>query len=361
MFDFVIVGCGLSGATSARILAESNKKILIIDRRNHIAGNTYDFFNEYGILVHKYGPHIFHTNEREVWKFLSRFTKWREYQHKVQTFVNGKFVPMPINLETINAIYNTQFNSFELAKFLDSLAVKDIEINNSKDVIVNKIGEELYKLLFEGYTKKQWDLYPYELDKEVISRIPVRTNNDTRYFTDKYQGIPLNGYTNMIQNMLNHQNIKIMLNTDFKEINSEIQYNKLIFTGCIDEYFDYKYGNLPYRCLEFTTETYDCEQYQPVGVINYPNDYEYTRITEYKHFTGQISNKTTIMKEYSKSDGDPYYPIPQAKNKELYIKYKNEADKMNNIYFLGRLGTYNYMNMDKVVLESIKFSKNLTN
>lgn len=358
MFDFLVVGCGIAGITTARLLAELDKKVLIIDKRNHVGGNIYDYYSEDGILIHKYGPHIFHTNYIEVWSFLSRFTKWREYQHRVKIYINGQLLPMPINLDTINLLYNTKYNSFELNKFFDSLA-ENMEINNSKDVVVSKIGEELYKLFFEEYTKKQWNLYPDELDKEVISRVPIRTNRDDRYFTDKYQGIPLYGYTSMVQNILNHKNIKLMLNTDFKEIKGELKYNKIVFTGCIDEYFDYKHGKLPYRSLEFIVETYDLEQYQPVAVVNYPNDYDYTRITEYKYLTGQILPKTTIMKEYSKSEGEPYYPIPQKSNKKLYLRYKNEADTMENIYFLGRLGTYNYMNMDKVILESIRFVDNL--
>lgn len=353
MFDYLIVGCGLSGMTASRVLAEKGHKVLIVDKRNHIGGNIYDYYNEEGILIHKYGPHIFHTNNKEVFEFLSRFTEWREYQHKVLSYVNGMLVPMPINLDTINMLYGTNYNSLTIKDFFNSVKENVDEINNSKDIIVSQVGEELYRLFFEGYTKKQWNLYPYELAKEVTSRVPTRSNRDSRYFTDKYQGMPKYGYTKMAENIINHENIKIMLNTTYKEIKEEINYSKIIFTGCIDEFFEEKYGKLPYRSLNFIEETYDKEFYQQVGVVNYPNDYDYTRITEYKYFTGQKHDKTTIMKEISSADGEPYYPIPKPENKALYNKYKKDADSNENVYFLGRLGTYSYMNMDSIVAQAL--------
>lgn len=359
MFDYLIVGCGLSGMTASRVLAEKGHKVLIVDKRNHIGGNIYDYYNEEGILIHKYGPHIFHTNNEDVWRFLSRFTEWKEYQHKVLSYINGMLVPMPINLDTINMLYGTNYNSLTIGTFFDGIKENVEEIKNSKDVIVSQVGEELYKLFFEGYTKKQWDLYPYELGKEVTSRIPTRTNRDSRYFTDKYQAIPKHGYTQMAENILNHRNIKVMLNTCYEEINYEVNYLKVIFTGCIDEFFYEKYGKLPYRSLKFIEETYDKEFYQQVGVINYPNDYDYTRITEYKYLTGQKHDKTTIIKEVSSATGDPYYPIPKHENKELYNMYKKEAENNENVYFLGRLGTYSYMNMDAVVYQALKFCENI--
>jgi len=359
MFDYLVVGCGLAGMTAARLLAEKGKKICIVDKRNHIGGNIYDYYNEEGILIHKYGPHIFHTNNKEVYEFLSRFTEWREYQHRVLSLINGNLVPMPINLDTINMVYGTSYDSFTVKEFFNSVKQSDIIIENSKDVIVSQVGEELYKLFFEGYTKKQWDMYPYELGKEVTSRIPTRTNRDNRYFTDRYQGIPKHGYTKLAENMVKHKNIKVMLNTSFKEIKDEIVYSKIIFTGCVDEFFEEKYGRLPYRSINFVEETYDKEVYQPAGVVNYPNDYDYTRITEYKYLTGQMHPKTTIMKEFSCSEGEPYYPIPKEENKELYAKYENESKNMDNVIFLGRLGTYLYMNMDKVVEQAMKFVKNI--
>lgn len=359
MFDYLIVGCGLSGVTAARLLAEKNKKVLLVDKRNHVAGNTYDYHNEYDVLIHKYGPHIFHTNSNKVWSFLSRFTQWREYQHRVEAYVEGMMVPMPINLDTINLLYNTNYNTAEVEEFLNSLGDMDMDIKDSKDTVVSKVGERLYKLFFEGYTKKQWNLYPEELEKEVIARIPIRTNKDNRYFTDRYQGLPMYGYTSMILNMLAHKNLKVLLNTNFNEIKDEIKYSKLIYTGCIDEYFDYKYGKLPYRSLRFEFVTYDIEQFQRVGVVNYPNDYDFTRITEYKHMTGQKCPKTTVTREYPTDEGEPYYPVPQAKNKQLYKQYKALADKTGNVCFLGRLGTYSYMNMDQIVLQAIELVDNL--
>jgi len=359
MFDFLVVGCGLAGMTASRILAEKGHRVLIVDKRNHIGGNIYDYYNEEGILIHKYGPHIFHTNNEEAWKFLSRFTEWREYQHKVLSYANGMLVPMPINLDTINMLYSTNYDSITIKEFFNSVKVNIEEINNSKDVIVSQVGEELYKLFFEGYTKKQWNLYPYELGKEVASRVPTRHNRDPRYFTDRYQGMPKYGYTKMAESILEHENIKVMLNTTYEEIKEEINYSKVIFTGCIDEFFKEKYGELPYRSLNFIEETYDKEFYQQVGVINYPNDYDYTRITEYKHLTGQKHDKTTIMKEISSAIGEPYYPIPKPENKELYSKYKEEADISKNVYFLGRLGTYSYMNMDAVVYQALEFCKGI--
>ncbi|NRY60040.1 UDP-galactopyranose mutase [Clostridium beijerinckii] len=359
MFDFLVVGCGFAGITASRILAEKGHKVLIADKRNHIGGNIYDYYNEDGILIHKYGPHIFHTNKEEVWKFLSRFTIWREYQHKVLSYVNGILVPMPINLNTINMLYNTNYDSISINDFFNTVKVNVEEFNNSKDVIVSQVGEELYKLFFEGYTKKQWDMYPYELGKEVTSRVPTRHNRDPRYFTDKYQGMPKHGYTKMVENILEHKNIKVMLNTEYKEIKEEVKYSKIIFTGCIDEFFEEKYGKLPYRSLNFIEETFDKEYYQPVGVVNYPNDYDYTRITEYKYLTGQKNDKTTIMKEISSATGEPYYPIPKPENKKLYSLYKKEAEDAKDVYFLGRLGTYSYMNMDAVVLQALELCENL--
>jgi UDP-galactopyranose mutase len=357
MFDFLVVGCGLAGITASRVLAEKGHKVLIVDKRNHIGGNIYDYYNEEGILIHKYGPHIFHTNSKVVYEFLSKFTEWREYQHRVLAYANGQLLPMPINLDTINMLYSTNYDSVTIKDFFNSVKVNIEEISNSKDVIVSQVGEDLYKLFFEGYTKKQWDLYPYELGKEVTSRVPTRHNRDPRYFTDRYQGMPKYGYTKMAENILNNENIKVMLNTTYEEIKGEINYSKIIFTGCIDEFFEEKYGKLPYRSLNFIGETYDKKFYQTVGVVNYPNDYDYTRITEYKHLTGQKHDKTSIMKEISSATGEPYYPIPKPENKELYNTYKKDADFNDNVYFLGRLGTYSYMNMDAIVMQALEFSE----
>ncbi|MDI3546988.1 MAG: UDP-galactopyranose mutase [Halanaerobiales bacterium] len=353
MFDYLIVGTGFSGSTCANLLAEKGNRVLIVDKRNHIGGNAYDYYNDHGILVHKYGPHIFHTNYKEVWDFLSRFTEWRNYQHRVLAYVNGKLVPIPINLDTINLLYGTDYNYFNINKFYEKVK-RDILVHNARDMVVSKVGEELYELIFKGYTKKQWDLYPEELDKEVTARIPVRYNRDDRYFTDRYQGMPANGYTKLIQKMLDHKNISILLNTDYKEIEGEIKFSKMIYTGSIDYYFDYKYGKLPYRSLNFKFETLDREYYQQVGTVNYPNDYDFTRITEFKHLTGQQSARTTIVKEYPCGEGEPYYPIPRKENRELYNLYAEEAKKLDNVYFIGRLGKYKYANMDIVVKDAME-------
>jgi UDP-galactopyranose mutase len=353
MFDYLIVGAGFAGCTCARLLAERGMKIIVTDKKNHIGGNCYDFYDEGGILIHKYGPHIFHTQNKEVWDFLSKFTDWYHYQHKVLAYVEGKKVPIPINLDTINELYATHYTVNTIKDFFNSVKDKELSINNSKDMIVSQVGEELYEKFFKNYTKKQWGMYPEELDKEVTSRIPIRDNRDDRYFTDRYQGIPKKGYTELFNQMLMHSNIKVMLNTSYNEIKKEINYHKLIYTGPIDEFFEYKYGKLPYRSLQFIQEHYNIAYYQEVGTVNYPNDYEYTRITEYKYLTGQKSDSTSITKEIPRAQGEPYYPIPKKENKELYNQYAKETLTLKDIYFIGRLANYKYANMDVVVADAM--------
>lgn len=360
MFDYLIVGCGLSGATCARLLAEKGMRVLVVEKRNHIGGNVYDYYNEDGILVHKYGPHIFHTKVKTVWAFLSRFTKWRLYQHRVLAYVDGMYLPMPINLDTINMMYGTSYDYKTVADFLAEVGEKKDYIENAEDMVISKVGRELYEKFFLGYTTKQWGLHPQELEKEVTARIPIRHNRDSRYFTDPYQGIPREGYTKLIENMLSHPRIGILLNTDFKAIVSELAFESLIFTGPIDYYFDCKFGKLPYRSLEFEFETYDQEFFQPVATVNYPNDYEFTRITEFKHMTGQKAAKTTVVKEYPRAEGEPYYPIPSSRNRELYRLYAEEAKKLDKVYFTGRLATYKYANMDVVVKDAMDLVELIT-
>ena len=359
MFDYLIVGAGLAGGVLAERLAYSGKKILLIDKRNHIGGNTYDYYNKEGILVHKYGPHIFHTNSKEVFSYLGNFTQWRPYEHRVLASVDGMLVPIPINLNTINQLYNLRLSNSEVDAFLDSKAEKKSVIRTSEDVVVNKVGRELYEKFFKGYTKKQWDLDPSELDASVTSRIPTRSNRDNRYFTDTYQAIPLYGYTRMFDNMLNHPNIKVMLNTDYKEIVGSISFDKMIYTGPIDYFFDYCYGKLPYRSLEFKFETLEQESYQQTGTVNYPNEHAYTRITEFKYITGQKHPKTSIVYEYPMDEGDPYYPVPRPENAELYRKYQLLAAAENNVFFAGRLATYKYYNMDQVVAQALTLYKKI--
>lgn len=360
MFDYLIVGAGFAGAVLAERLASvANKKVLIIDTRNHIGGNAYDYYNNEGILVHKYGPHIFHTNSREVFDYLGKFTEWRPYEHKVLASVDGQLVPMPINLNTINKLYGLNLSSDQLEDFFEQRSEKITRVKTSEDVVVSKVGRELYEKFFRGYTRKMWDLDPSELDSSVTARVPTRTNKDDRYFTDTYQAMPLNGYTRMFEKMLSHPNIKIMLNTDYKEIMDVIPYKSMIFTGPIDSYFNYCFGKLPYRSLEFKFETIDAETFQQTGTINYPNEQAYTRITDFKYLTGQKHPKTAIVYEFPKAEGDPYYPVPRPENAEVYKKYQQLAASMTNTYFVGRLATYKYYNMDQVVAQSLTMFKKL--
>lgn len=361
MFDYLIVGAGFAGSVLAERLARvAGKKVLIIDKRNHIGGNAYDHYNEAGILVHKYGPHIFHTNSRDVFDYLSNFTEWRSYEHRVLASVDGQLVPIPINLDTINKLYGLNLTSMQLEEFFESVAEKRDRITTSEDVIVSKVGRELYEKFFRNYTRKQWDLDPSELDASVTSRVPVRTNRDDRYFTDTYQAMPLNGYTRMFEKMLDHENIKIMLNTDYKEIMETIPYREMIYTGPIDEFFNHRYGKLPYRSLEFKHHTIDQPVHQSAPVVNFPNEHAYTRVTEFKYLTGQEHPKTSIVYEYPRAEGDPYYPVPRPENAELYKKYRQLAETTPGVHFVGRLATYRYYNMDQVVAQALTLFAKIT-
>ena len=360
MFDYLIIGAGFAGSVLAeRLATQAHKKILIIDKRNHIGGNTYDYYDEHGIMVHKYGPHIFHTNSFEVFAYLSKFTKWRQYEHHVLASVDGQLVPIPINQNTINSLFGLKLNSDELLEFYNKRAEKRNTIKTSEDVVINAVGRELYEKFFRGYSKKQWGLDPSQLDASVTARVPTRVNRDNRYFTDTYQSMPLYGYTRLFENMLSHNNIKIMLNADYKDVINIIPHKKLIYTGPVDDYFNNCYGKLPYRSIDFKFETFDAESFQPTGTVNYPNSHAYTRITEFKYLTGQKHNKTSVVYEYPTADGDPYYPIPCPENNTMYKKYQLLADTLPNVYFTGRLGTYKYYNMDQVVAQSLTLFKKL--
>ncbi|HEX8699744.1 MAG TPA: UDP-galactopyranose mutase, partial [Myxococcaceae bacterium] len=343
-----------------RLASQANKKVLIVDKRNHIGGSAHDHYNKDGILVHDYGPHVFHTNSKEVFEYLGQFTAWRAYEHKVLANVDGKLVPVPINLDTVNRLYDLNLSSSEeVEAFFNARAEKLPSIRTSEDVVVSKVGRELYEKFYRGYTRKMWDLDPSELDASVTARVPTRTNRDDRYFTDIYQAMPLYGYAHMFQNMLAHPNIKIMLNTDYKEIIDEVPYRYLIYTGPIDAYFNYCYGRLPYRSVEFKFETLDTPCFQSTGTVNYPNEHSYTRITEFKYLTGQQHPKTTIMYEIPKAEGAPYYPVPRPENTELYRKYQQLVLTTTNTYFVGRLATYKYYNMDQVVAQALTTFKKI--
>ena len=360
MFDYLIVGAGFAGSVLAERLARvCDKTVLLVDRRNHVGGNAYDHYNDYGILVHKYGPHIFHTNSREVFEYLSQFTEWRPYEHHVLASVDGQLLPLPINLDTLNRLYGLSMNSFQAQEFLASVAEKREEIRTSEDVVVSKIGRELYQKFFRNYTRKQWDMDPSELDAAVAARVPVRTNRDNRYFTDTYQAMPLRGFARMFENMLDHSNIKILLNTNYREIQQRIPYRHLIYTGPVDEFFDFRFGKLPYRSLEFKHETVNRPVYQPEAVINYPNEHSYTRVTEFKYLTGQEHARTSIVYEFPQAAGDPYYPVPRPENFEIYKRYKALADTSARVHFVGRLATYKYYNMDQVTAQALTTFKQI--
>ena len=359
-FDYLVVGAGFAGSVLAERLATvMDKRVLVVDKRPHIGGNAYDRYDDHGVLVHPYGPHIFHTNSDDVFQYLSRFTEWRPYQHRVLASVDGQLLPIPINLDTINKLYGLNLTAFQVEEFLASVAEKKERIQTSEDVVVSKVGRELYNKFFRGYTRKQWGLDPSELDASVTARVPTRTNRDDRYFADKYQAMPLHGYTRMFERMLAHPNIKVMTNTDYREIVDLLPWEHMIYTGPIDAFFDFKYGKLPYRSLRFEHVNLPQDRFQPVGTVNYPNDYGYTRISEFKHITGQKHPTTSVVYEYPCAEGDPYYPVPQPRNAELYKRYEAEAEAASGVSFVGRLATYRYYNMDQVVGQALATFKRL--
>jgi UDP-galactopyranose mutase len=352
--DFLVVGAGFAGSVVAERLATAGKRVLIIDRREHIAGNAYDELDSHGLLIHRYGPHIFHTNSANIYNYLSQFTSWRAYEHRVRAVVDGKPFPFPINRDTINQLYNMDLDEEGVAAFLERVREPRASIRTSEDVVLNSVGRDLYEKFFHGYTCKQWGLEPSQLAAGVAARIPVRTNRDDRYFTDEFQAMPADGYTAMFTSMLNHPNIKIELGVDFAKIRIKPPTCQIVYTGTIDGYFDHCFGALPYRSLQFEHEHLPTmNRYQSVGTINYPNDYAYTRITEFKHLTGQQHQGTSIVREYPKADGDPYYPIPRAENEALYKRYAQLAASEDNVFFVGRLAQYRYYNMDQVVAAAL--------
>jgi len=355
-YDYLIVGAGFAGSVLAeRLASQTQARVLLIDRRPHIGGNAYDELNADGILYHKYGPHIFHTNSDQVVEYLSQFTEWRPYEHRVLAVVRGKQVPIPINRTTLNALFGLDLKTDQdAADHLASRAEPVADIQTSEDVVVNAVGRELYELFFQGYTRKQWGLDPSQLDKSVTARIPTRTNTDDRYFTDTFQAMPKDGYTTMFKRMLANPLIEVRTGVDFREIRDEVEADHIIYTGPIDEYFDFRFGKLPYRSLKFDHRTLNEERHQPVGTVNYPSpDVPYTRISEYKHLTGQQAAVTTITHEYPSAEGDPYYPIPRPENQALFKRYEVLADETEGVTFVGRLATYRYYNMDQIVGQAL--------
>jgi UDP-galactopyranose mutase len=359
-FDYLVVGAGFSGAVVAeRLASQLGKRVLVIDKRPHIGGNTYDFYNEDGVLVHRYGPHIFHTSSQKVVDYLSYFTEWRPYEHRVLAHVDGKLLPIPINLDTINRSYDLNLDSAGMEKFLADRAESRTEIRTSEDIVVSRVGRELYEKFFRNYTRKQWGLDPSELDSCVAGRIPVRFDRDDRYFSDSFQAMPLDGFTRLFERMLGRPNINVLLSTDYREVINSYPSAKVVYTGPIDEFFDYRFGPLPYRSLRFEHQTHDREQFQPAAVVNYPNDHNYTRITEFKHLTGQKHERTSIVYEYPTDEGEPYYPIPRPENAALYERYRALASATEGVYFCGRLANYRYFNMDQVVAQALHMYRNI--
>lgn len=361
MFDWLIVGAGFAGSILAeRLASQRDEKVLVIDRRDHVGGNAFDHRDDAGVLIHRYGPHIFHTNSEQIFTHLSKFTEWRPYEHRVLAQVKRPttgedvLVPIPINLDTINRLYGLQLTEAEVEGWMAARAEPVAQLRTSEDVVVGKVGRELYELFFRGYTRKQWALDPSELDKSVTARVPTRTNRDDRYFTDRFQHMPRDGYTAMFRRILDHRNITVRTGVDFAEARKRFSFRRLVWTGPVDEYFGFRFGKLPYRSLKFRHETLDREWALPTGTVNHPaEETPFTRVSEYKWMTGQLHAKTSVTYEIPSAEGDPYYPIPRPENAALYKQYEALADAERDTWFVGRLATYRYYNMDQVVGQAL--------
>jgi UDP-galactopyranose mutase len=353
--DVLVVGAGFAGSVLAeRLAADAGLDVLVVDRREHIAGNAYDAQNADGVLCHRYGPHIFHTNAPRVADYLSAFTAWRPYEHRVLASVAGKPLPLPINRTTLNELYGLDLQTEADAEaYLASVAEPVAEVRTSEDVVVSKVGRELYELFFRPYTRKQWGLDPSELDASVTARIPVRFDTDDRYFTDSFQAMPADGYTAMFERLLDHPRIRVELGTDFRDVS--VPYTLLVWTGPIDEYFGHRFGKLPYRSLRFEAETRVARApLQPVAQLNYPDErIPFTRVTEMRHLTAQQHDRTTLVYEYPTDEGDPYYPVPRPETRQLYKRYQALAERERDVLFVGRLARYQYLNMDQVVAQAL--------
>jgi UDP-galactopyranose mutase len=353
--DVLVVGAGFSGAAVAERLASAGLRTVIIDKRPHIGGNAFDAVDAHGVLMHPYGPHIFHTNSQRVADYLSQFTAWRAYEHHVLAKIGPQFLPVPINIDTVNRLYGLNLDETTIQDFYDRVREPRERITTSEDVVMNAVGRDLYEKFFRGYTRKQWGLDPSQLSALVAARVPTRTNRDSRYFTDSFQCMPRHGFTRMFQNMLDHTNIRVETGVDFFKARHVLRSAYVVFTGPIDAYFDYCFGKLPYRSIRFEHQHLpETERFQRVGTVNYPNDYDFTRITEFKHLTGQQHSGTSIVREYPQSDGDPYYPIPQEENDLLLKRYRALAVREPGVSFVGRLAQYRYYNMDQCVGAALK-------
>ncbi|HEY3424936.1 MAG TPA: UDP-galactopyranose mutase [Negativicutes bacterium] len=359
-YDVVVVGAGLAGATAANLLADKGLKVLVIEKRKHIAGNCFDFKNSNNITIQRYGPHIFHTNDAKVWKFVNDFSAFHYYQHRVLSYVNGNYVPFPINIDTVNNIFGMNLDSTELSSFFArevQASCFNLPVENFRDAVVSQVGERLYELFFKNYTFKQWQQEPERISPEVAQRIPVRHDKDGRYFKDRFQGIPQRGYTQLVEKMLDRENIALLLGVDYLAVKSQISAGLVIYTGKLDSFFDYKYGELGYRSVALHFADMDCEYYQSAPVINYPNDYEWTRITEFKYFLNEKSNKSTVLFEYPHEAGEPFYVTLTADNlqkKQCYLRDVKVLEQSGKYVFLGRLAEYKYYNMDQVIAAAME-------
>jgi UDP-galactopyranose mutase len=363
--DVLIIGAGPVGCVLAEQLAtKNNQKILIVEKRNHIAGNCFDRYHESGVMIHEYGPHYFRTNKIEVLNYLSKYTEWIPGNYKVKSYSRGELFPFPINILTLEQFFNVKLTTEEAKKLLASLGEDYANPKNSEEFVLSRVGKELYEAFYLGYTLKQWEMHPKDLDASVCGRIPIRFNKDERYVDHKFQLTPKHGFTKLFGNMINHKNIHVLLNTDYKEIIKDVNPKFVIYTGPIDYYFDNKFGKLPWRSLSFNHVEYNKEFEQPCVQINYPNDFKYTRSVEIKHVTQQKTPNTIVSYEFSEKEGDPYYPIPAEENKKLFLKYKELAEletKEKNVYFGGRLANYTYINTDEAIENALELYNKIVN
>ncbi|OHD55119.1 MAG: UDP-galactopyranose mutase [Spirochaetes bacterium GWF1_51_8] len=362
-FDYIIVGAGFSGVVMAeRLATEKKAKVLIIEKKRHFGGNCYDCYDKAGILIHQYGPHIFHTSSKDVWEYITRFGEMHIYHHRVLGVIEGKKVPIPFNLNTLEELFpkalGERIEEKLVTKYGMGQKVPILKLRAENDPDLKFLAEYVYEKIFAFYTEKQWGLKPEELTPEVTGRVPVYISWDDRYFQDRYQGMPVEGYTKMFERMLDHPNIKLLLNTDYFEVKDEFKYKKkLIYTGPVDAFFDYRFGKLMYRTIDFVFENYPKENYQEAATVNYPNDYGFTRISEFKLMTGQLSPTTTTVKEFSREavvgTDELYYPMFTDEWIAKYREYEKEAAALNDTIFLGRLAQYRYYNMDQAILASL--------